>query len=89
MNPKEIVATRHLLKLGQIELASLMGVHPMTVSRWERGRVSPTAYQSAMLTQFKLAAKNKTIRTAVAGALIATGIMSALYLLLNAARKEK
>ena len=89
MNPEEIVATRHLLKLGQIELASLMGVHPMTVSRWERGKVPPTAYQSAMLAQFKLASRDKTIRTAVAGALIATGIMSALYLLLNAARKEK
>jgi putative transcriptional regulator len=89
MNPKEIVATRRLLKLGQIELASLMGVHPMTVSRWERGKVFPTAYQSEMLTQFKLASRDKTIRTAVAGALIATGIMSALYLLLNAARKEK
>ena len=89
MNPKEIVGVRQQLKLGQTELASLMGVHPMTVSRWERGLVPPTGYQSAMLTEFKTAARDKAFRDTFSAALIATGIMSGLYLLLGAARKEK
>lgn len=89
MEPKEITAVRRRLGLGQTELASLMGVHPMTVSRWERGVVPPGAYHGALLSEFRLAARDKAVRSGFSAALIATGIMSALYLLLGAARRER
>lgn len=89
MNPQEIVGVREQLKLGQTELASLMGVHPMTVSRWERGLVPPSGYQCALLTEFQRAARDKAFRKTFSAALIATGIMSGLYLLLGAARRVK
>jgi transcriptional regulator with XRE-family HTH domain len=33
---KEIKRARKVLGVSQIELAEKLGVHPMTVSRWER-----------------------------------------------------
>jgi len=33
----------------QIELADLIGVHPITVSRWERGVLSPHPWQSKLI----------------------------------------
>lgn len=42
MNATEIRALRGELRLTQHGLAALLGVHPITVSKWERGRASPT-----------------------------------------------
>ncbi len=36
---------RKKLKLTQVELAQLSGVHPMTVSKWERGLTEPSRFQ--------------------------------------------
>ncbi len=35
--------------LTQVRLARLLGVHPITVSKWERGLLAPNAHQSALL----------------------------------------
>lgn len=87
MEKREIQGLRKDLKLNQTQLAGLLGVHPMTVSRWERGDVKPSAYQSAFLGEFKKAARDKAVRNAVAAMLIAAGIVAVIYFLLQAARK--
>ena len=40
---------RKRLGLTQGRLAELLGVHAMTVSKWERGLLEPTPYQAAIL----------------------------------------
>jgi molybdopterin-binding protein len=35
--------------LTQVRLARLLGVHPITVSKWERGLLAPNAHQRAIL----------------------------------------
>ena len=37
MLPADLVARRNALGLSQPELARELGVHPMTISKWERG----------------------------------------------------
>jgi len=39
MAPSDIKRHRRRLGLSQVELAQRLGVHPLTVSRWERGAV--------------------------------------------------
>lgn len=46
---KEVLATRTALGLSQPELASLIGVHQLTVSKWERGVLVPSDYQQKLL----------------------------------------
>ncbi len=41
--------TRKSLGIIQPELAILIGVHPLTVSKWERGLLEPNTYQQALL----------------------------------------
>lgn len=40
---RRIAAARNLRGLTQARLAEVIGVHPMVVSKWERGLVSPNA----------------------------------------------
>jgi molybdopterin-binding protein len=42
-------ALRARLGLTQAELAELVGAHPMTVSKWERGLLAPSAHQRRVL----------------------------------------
>lgn len=49
MTPAEIVALRRGLALTQHELADLLGVHAMTVSKWERGSLGPDAHRRMLL----------------------------------------
>lgn len=49
MKPSDILLIRERLGLTQIELAQLVGVHPLTVSKWERGLLSVPAYQQMLL----------------------------------------
>jgi DNA-binding transcriptional regulator YiaG len=37
MTKQDVVRIRRKLEVTQAGLAELLGVHPMTVSRWERG----------------------------------------------------
>ncbi len=45
-------AGRRALQLTQGELAPLLGVHVMTVSRWELGKMQPTAHQRVLLALY-------------------------------------
>lgn len=38
VSPEDVVALRQALGLTQADLAQLLGVHAMTVSRWERAK---------------------------------------------------
>ena len=48
---------REGLKMTQAQLAQILGVHAMTVSKWERGELRPTRYQVALLGNFKIASE--------------------------------
>ncbi len=48
---------RARLGLSQGELAELLGVHAMTVSKWERGKLQPAAHQKRLLKSFTAAAE--------------------------------
>lgn len=37
------------LDITQVELATLLGVHPISVSHWERGTSTPTPWQNTAL----------------------------------------
>ena len=74
------------LGLTQGELAGLMGVHPLTVSKWERGVAAPTAYQRALLDAFSLAADRLPgVGPAAVQAAAGRGVPRGLLLLLAGA----
>lgn len=50
-------ALRQRPGLTQKELADLLGVHPMTVSKWERGVLAPNEHQRRLLRAFQGAAE--------------------------------
>jgi DNA-binding transcriptional regulator YiaG len=87
MECSEIKSIRQLLGLNQVQFAQLMGVHPITLSKWEGGITSPTDYQEAFLNQYRVAAKNKQVRDELKNVLIAAGVIAAVILLLQAAKK--
>lgn len=90
MTGAEIRAIRDQLHLTQVQLAQLLGVHPLTVHKWERDLLVPTAHQQAMLVSFgKASASRKGIGDEVAQALVAAGVIMALFLLLEAALGKK
>ncbi len=89
MTPAEIQAVRADLKLTQAQLAQLLGVHVLTISKWERGALSPTPHQAAMLRSFGTAAeKEPDIGAIVVGLLVGAGVAMAVYKLLEAAFKK-
>lgn len=93
MRPEDIAKLRKRLGLAQPQFAQLLGVHAITVSRWERGdqRVSPSPYQVALMAEFEKAAASKEaaqIKEALGNLLIGAGIAAALLLLLEAAKKK-
>jgi hypothetical protein len=79
---------RSRLGLNQTQFAQLFGVHPMTVSKWERNppELNPTPYQHALMTEFLKAAKNKEVQEKIGAVLIGAGIAAALLLLLKNAK---
>jgi len=77
------------LGLTQAQLGQLLGVHSLTVSKWERELLTPTPYQAAMLDSFGKAGKRKPeVGRTVVTLLVGAGIAAALYLLLKAAMEE-
>lgn len=82
---------RHRLGLSQPQLAQLLGVHSMTVSRWERGdpTTSPNPYQLALMAEFEKAAASREaekLKDTLGAVVIGAGIAAALFLLLQAAK---
>jgi DNA-binding transcriptional regulator YiaG len=85
----EIRSLRQSLELNQAQFAQLMGVHAITVSKWESGITAPTDYQQAFLSQYQIAAKEKQAQKELKGILIVAGVIAAVMYLLNIAMKKK
>jgi DNA-binding transcriptional regulator YiaG len=85
MTPHQILQLRTTLGLSQVQFAQLFGVHFMTVSKWERGLLLPSAYQLALLNQFALtsAAKQDEAKERVKNLLVGAGVVAALLFLLS------
>jgi transcriptional regulator with XRE-family HTH domain len=79
----DIRKLRGRLGLNQVDFAQLSGVHPITVSKWERKESAPTAYQNALFEQFSEASRSKEVRESLKKILIAAGVAVALALLLK------
>lgn len=86
MTQADIASLRKRLGLNQTEFGNLFGVHPMTVSKWERGTLFPNNYQLALMQEFSQAAKSKKVRDTIGAVLVGAGIAAALYLLLKHSR---
>jgi transcriptional regulator with XRE-family HTH domain len=90
VNPPEIKSVREKLGLGQAEFAQLLGVHALTVSRWERGMLTPTPHQQAFIASFNRASTSEeNIGSKVGALLVSAGVVVALYALLEAAFADK
>ncbi|UUZ62223.1 helix-turn-helix domain-containing protein [Polaromonas sp. P1-6] len=85
MQAAEITSLRRSLGLSQIEFGQLFGVHFMTVSKWERGLLKPTAYQVALMNQFQATAdaQKEQAQEQVKNLLIGAGVVAALVWLLG------
>ena len=88
MDKEQIAALRKSLGLSQAEFGQLFDAHSMTVSKWERGVLVPSAYQHALLQQFKRTAdvKKEKAKQELKNLLIGAGVVAALVWLLNAGK---
>ena len=86
MAESEIIKLRNALGLSQPEFAQLFGVHPMTVSKWERGVLIPTSYQGVMMNDFEKASREKMVKDTLKNVLIGAGVVAAIFLLLKSTR---
>jgi len=86
MGKNSVSKLREQLDLSQAQFGNLFGVHPMTVSKWERSVLQPNSYQLALINEFGRAAKTKEVRETLGAVLIGAGIAAALYLLLKNSR---
>jgi len=72
--------------MSQVQFGQMLGVHSMTVSKWERGVADPTPHNEAIVVVFaKVMARNPSARFDVVKTLVANGVARALYQLLDAA----
>jgi DNA-binding XRE family transcriptional regulator len=84
METTHIKILRQKLHLAQAQLAQVLGVHSITVARWESGTAKPNDYQAGMLNAFEVASHNEQVVRALGAELITQGAIAAVYLLLNA-----
>src|SRR5687768_10419137 len=89
MNADAIRDTRERLGLTQTQFGQLLGVHWVTVSKWERGLLAPDSYKQALLERFRQTALQRNPPSDVGEVLLAAGVVAALVLLLVAASKDK
>lgn len=88
--PREITRIRERLKLTQAQLGQLLGVHPLTVSKWERGTLVPNPHQAAFLQLFDRGVEHKPdVGEEAARLLVAAGVGLAIYTLLRAVFGEE
>jgi putative transcriptional regulator len=83
----DVKQLRAKLGLAQPEFGQLFGVHPMTVSRWERQALTPSPYQQALMTEFNKAAVKNKVEEELKSLLVAAGVAAAIYFLLKLANK--
>lgn len=81
MTAAEIKELRARLGLSQTEFAALIGVHPITLCRWETDRCQPTTFQLVMLQTFCDAAGKQTVRKQLRATLGLHGLTAALKLI--------
>jgi putative transcriptional regulator len=85
MQAQDITSLRKSLGLSQVEFGQLFDTHSMTVSKWERGILRPSAYQIALMNQFKKTSdvKKDVEREQVKNLLVGAGVVAALVWLLS------
>jgi|SRR5690349_24340632 putative transcriptional regulator len=89
MEQVDVAGLRTALSLTQGQLAQLLGVHPLTVSKWERGALSPGPHEVALMRSFLAAHGHQPeIGASIGQVLVAAGVTYALYKLLEAAFAE-
>lgn len=89
MNSTWIEALRRDLGLSQAQFGQLFGAHSMTVSRWERGLLSPTDYQQGLMLEFRKSAdvrKSTGANEQLGALLVSLGIVGVILLLLQTAK---
>ena len=88
MDAASIVALRSSLGLSQADFGQLFGAHAMTVSKWERSLLTPSAYQQALMQQFKITADSQAAldQEKVKNLLVGAGVVAALVWLLGAGK---
>lgn len=52
MTKLHIIKIRKSLKITQPTMAQILGVHPLTISKWERGILTPNGFQMSLLHAF-------------------------------------
>lgn len=85
MLPAEITRIRKLLGLTQEQFSRLFDVHPMTVSKWERGESQPSYYQAALMENFAVTAQqnSEAVQEELKKLLVTAGVIAALAFLLT------
>lgn len=83
--PADIMRIRKTLGLTQEQFSRLFDVHPMTVSKWERGQSEPTPYQAGLMESFGWTAERDIpgVRAQVKKLLVTAGVIAALTFLLT------
>ncbi|MCH9637752.1 MAG: helix-turn-helix domain-containing protein [Gammaproteobacteria bacterium] len=76
----DVRSTRVTLGLTQTELATILGLHYVTVCRWERGHMTPKPWVLAIFHRFRVAATKADIGGRMARVLALRGPLAALYL---------
>ena len=76
------------LGLTQGQLAELLGVHPLTVSKWERGLLEPGPHHEALLRSFRKAGGQEDLGETIGELLVTAGVAVALFALLKAVFDE-
>lgn len=86
IGPAQVLAIRQALGLSQTPFGRLLGAHKMTVSKWERGLLEPSAPAAAMLHTFQVAAERRpALAHETPLAIEASGVPYALWRVLSAA----
>lgn len=87
MTKEELRQVREGLGLTQEQFAQLLGVHTLTVSKWERGVLTPSPYQETLIQSFAKARQQAAAagNASVAKVLLGAGVAAALFFLLKAA----
>lgn len=88
VSSNDVKSLRELLRLTQAEFAQLLGAHPMTVSKWERGQADPTPYQTAMMENFRTGAADQEVARTVRNILVGAGVVLAIAILLKHLTKK-
>jgi len=80
---EDIRSVRKRLGLTQVPFASILGVHPITVSQWERDQAEPNAWCSGLLDVLTTIDNPKEVGKRAASLLHSAGRARALYELLR------